>query len=37
MTPPTEAVPQTREAEATPAEVIPLPLFDARKEAEKWW
>jgi putative transposase len=20
-----------------PAEVIPLPLFDARKEAEKWW
>ncbi len=29
---PTEA-----EAEATPAPVIPLPLFDARKEAEKWW
>lgn len=25
------------ETEATPAEVIPLPLFDARKEAEKWW
>jgi putative transposase len=23
--------------EAPPAEVIPLPLFDARKEAEKWW
>ena len=25
------------ETEARPAEVIPLPLFDARKEAEKWW
>jgi putative transposase len=23
--------------ETAPAEVIPLPLFDARKEAEKWW
>ena len=23
--------------ETTPAQVIPLPLFDARKEAEKWW
>lgn len=20
-----------------PAAVVPLPLFDARKEAEKWW
>ena len=28
---------QPPEAEATPAQVIPLPLFDARKEAEKWW
>lgn len=28
---------QAAEAEATPAPVIPLPLFDARKEAEKWW
>jgi hypothetical protein len=28
---------QPAEAEATPAQVIPLPLFDARKEAEKWW
>jgi len=28
---------QSAEAEATPAQVIPLPLFDARKEAEKWW
>jgi hypothetical protein len=26
-----------RETEAPPAQVIPLPLFDARKEAEKWW
>jgi len=25
------------ETETAPAEVIPLPLFDARKEAEKWW
>jgi putative transposase len=25
------------EAETTPAQVIPLPMFDARKEAEKWW
>jgi putative transposase len=29
--------PPEAEAEATPAPVIPLPLFDARKEAEKWW
>ena len=29
--------PPEAEAEATPAQVIPLPLFDARKEAEKWW
>ena len=28
---------QPPEAEAPPAEVIPLPLFDARKEAGKWW
>jgi putative transposase len=28
---------EAAEAEATSAEVIPLPLFDARKEAEKWW
>jgi hypothetical protein len=28
---------QPAEAEATSAQVIPLPLFDARKEAEKWW
>jgi hypothetical protein len=28
---------QPPEAEATPAPVIPVPLFDARKEAEKWW
>ena len=26
-----------QQTETTPAEVIPLPLFDARKEAEKWW
>jgi putative transposase len=25
------------ESQTTPAQVIPLPLFDARKEAEKWW
>jgi len=25
------------ESETAPAQVIPLPLFDARKEAEKWW
>jgi putative transposase len=25
------------ETETTPVQVIPLPLFDARKEAEKWW
>jgi hypothetical protein len=25
------------ESDAPPAQVIPLPLFDARKEAEKWW
>jgi hypothetical protein len=29
--------PDGREPGATPAQVIPLPLFDARKEAEKWW
>ena len=28
---------QPAEAETTSAQVIPLPLFDARKEAEKWW
>jgi putative transposase len=28
---------QPAEAEPPPAQVIPLPLFDARKEAEKWW
>jgi putative transposase len=28
---------QPAEAEAPPGQVIPLPLFDARKEAEKWW
>ena len=28
---------QPAPAETAPAEVIPLPLFDARKEAEKWW
>ena len=28
---------QAAEAETAPAEVIALPLFDARKEAEKWW
>jgi hypothetical protein len=28
---------QAAEADTTPAQVIPLPLFDARKEAEKWW
>jgi putative transposase len=28
---------QPAEAEAPPAQVIPLVLFDARKEAEKWW
>jgi hypothetical protein len=28
---------QPAEAETPPAPVIPLPLFDARKEAEKWW
>jgi putative transposase len=28
---------QPAEAETAPAQVIPLPLFDARKEAEKWW
>lgn len=25
------------ETKTPPAQVIPLPLFDARKEAEKWW
>jgi transposase InsO family protein len=29
--------PAATEDEATAAQVIPLPLFDARKEAEKWW
>jgi putative transposase len=28
--------PDGQEAGTTPARVIPLPLFDARKEAEKW-
>ncbi len=28
---------QEAETETRPAQVIPLPLFDARKEAEKWW
>jgi hypothetical protein len=28
---------QPAEAETPPAQVMPLPLFDARKEAEKWW
>jgi putative transposase len=28
---------QPAQAESLSAEVIPLPLFDARKEAEKWW
>jgi hypothetical protein len=28
---------QPAQAETPPAQVIPLPLFDARKEAEKWW
>jgi hypothetical protein len=28
---------QETETEIPPAQVIPLPLFDARKEAEKWW
>jgi hypothetical protein len=29
--------PAEQETESTPTQVIPLPLFDARKEAEKWW
>ena len=29
--------PAEDEAGDPPAQVIPLPLFDARKEAEKWW
>jgi putative transposase len=29
--------PAGQETETRPAQVIPLPLFDARKEAEKWW
>jgi sarcosine oxidase gamma subunit len=29
--------PAETESETPPAQVIPLPLFDARKEAEKWW
>ena len=28
---------QETETGTPPAQVIPLPLFDARKEAEKWW
>ena len=28
---------QEGEAEIPPGQVVPLPLFDARKEAEKWW
>ncbi len=28
---------EATETGTTPAQVIPLPLFDARKEAEKWW
>jgi hypothetical protein len=28
---------QAAETGATPAQVIRLPLSDARKEAEKWW
>jgi putative transposase len=34
------ADPETDENEADAeesAEVIPLPVFDARKEADKWW
>jgi hypothetical protein len=31
------AEPAETESEIPPAQVIPLPLFDARKEAEKWW
>ena len=29
--------PDDPETGAAPAKVIPLPIFDARKEAEKWW
>ena len=29
--------PAETESETPPGQVIPLPLFDARKEAEKWW
>jgi len=29
--------PADTDGETPPAPVIPLPLFDARKEAEKWW
>jgi putative transposase len=29
--------PAETETGTPPAQVIPLPLFDARKEAEKWW
>ena len=32
-----QAEPSGTESETPPAPVIPLPLFDARKEAEKWW
>jgi putative transposase len=31
------AEPAETDAETPPAQVIPLPFFDARKEAEKWW
>jgi hypothetical protein len=34
---PTARAEQPAETETPPAQVIPLPLFDARKEAEKWW
>jgi hypothetical protein len=32
-----QAAERAAEIETSPAQVIPLPLFDARKEAEKWW
>ena len=32
-----QAAERAAEIETMPARVIPLPLFDARKEAEKWW
>ena len=34
---PEQAAVQPADGETPPAPVIPLPLFDARKEAEKWW